>query len=254
MLNSLNPWRQFSVRTVKICSIIPARGGSKGIPHKNITLVCGKPLISYSIEHSLASKYIDRTIVSTDDRTIANVAARYGAEVPFVRPPEIAQDDSPDYPVFHHALQWLLDNQSYVPDMIVHLRPTSPVRDPRMIDQAIEILKRDKGADCIRTVCEPHNSPYRMWKKMGDRIVPFMDTKYYIPSPVPRQSLPKVYWQTASIDVIRYATIMEKRSMVGDNVIPLVVEDRIFNIDIDTKFDIHVAEIALNLLERYRNR
>ena len=124
----------------EIISIIPARGGSKGIPKKNIVLLAGKPLIAYSIGQSLQCRHIKRTIVSTDDPEIAEIAREYGAEVPFIRPKELAKDDTPDLPVFLHALDWLEKQESYLPDLIVHLRPTSPLREVKHIEEAIEKL------------------------------------------------------------------------------------------------------------------
>ncbi|MBT3921890.1 MAG: acylneuraminate cytidylyltransferase family protein, partial [Nitrospina sp.] len=115
-------------------SLIPARGGSKGIPRKNLALLDGKPLIAYSIEESLNCSLISRTIVSTDDPEIAEVARKYGAEAPFLRPSELAQDDTPDFPVFLHALEWLRANEDLSPDMFVQLRPTTPIRPSKIIE------------------------------------------------------------------------------------------------------------------------
>ena len=112
----------------EIMALIPARGGSKSIPRKNLMMIAGKPLIAYSIEHALQSRYVTRTIVSTDDPEIADVARGLGAEVPFLRPSEFAQDLSPDIDVFRHALTWLRDRQGYQCELVVHLRPTGPVR------------------------------------------------------------------------------------------------------------------------------
>ena len=190
---------------MEVCTIIPARGGSKSIPKKNITPLGGKPLIAHSITQSLRSKLIDRTIVSTDDDEIATISRDWGAEVPFMRPLELAQDKSTDLPVFIHALEWLRDDEGYKPDIIVHLRPTSPIRTPELIDRAINTLMNEPEADSVKTVCEPGQSPYRMWRIAGKYVEPFMGRQYYDPSPAPRQDLPVVYWQTSSIDVIRYA-------------------------------------------------
>src|SRR5689334_3014090 len=109
-----------------VLAIVPARGGSKGIPRKNLREVAGHPLIAYSIAVALQSREIDRVIVSTDDREIADVARSYGADIPFLRPAELAMDETPDLPVFQHALRWLQREQRYRPDLVVHLRPTSP--------------------------------------------------------------------------------------------------------------------------------
>ena len=120
---------------VATVAIIPARGGSKGLPRKNILPLAGKPLIAYSIEYSLNCSQIQRTLVSTDDPEIAEVARRYGAEVPFMRPTELAQDDTMDFPVFLNALEWLRAEEGSLPDLIVHLRPTTPLRPQGLIER-----------------------------------------------------------------------------------------------------------------------
>src|SRR5678816_951191 len=127
MVNGLGP----------VLAIVPARGGSKGIPRKNVRLIGGHPLIAYSIAAGLAAEHVDRVLVTTDDAEIADVARLYGADVPFRRPVELAADDTPDLPVFLHALEWLDREEGYRPEIIVHLRPTSPLRQVADIDEAI---------------------------------------------------------------------------------------------------------------------
>ena len=142
----------------KICAIIPARGGSKGIPRKNIQLVAGKPLIAYSIEKALQSKHINRVLVSTDDNEIAHVANTYGAEV-LMRPKQLAQDDTPDLPVIQHILQELKKHENYVPEYVVHIRPTCPLRSVSDIDSAIENII-NIPCDSVRTISEVKHHPY----------------------------------------------------------------------------------------------
>src|SRR5512137_723249 len=125
---------------MEILALIPARGGSKSIPRKNIRLLAGYPLMAYSIAAAIRSKGVTRTIVSTDDEEIARVAQSYGAETPFLRPLEYALDNTTDFPVFTHALSWLKENEEYQPDVVVQLRPTSPLRPPDCVDRAIQIL------------------------------------------------------------------------------------------------------------------
>src|SRR4029079_15801507 len=139
----------------EILAIVPARGGSKSIPRKNLIPVGGKPLIAYSIEHARTSRLVTRTIVSTEDAEIAEVARAHGAEVPFLRPAQYADDMSPDIDVFRHALQWLGDNEVYRPDLVVHLRPTGPVRRVELIDQAIALMLEHPEADALRSVSAP---------------------------------------------------------------------------------------------------
>jgi len=147
----------------QVLAIIPARGGSKSIPRKNIRPFAGHPLIAYSIAAGLAAKTVTRLIVSTDDEEIAAISRRYGAETPFIRPAEFSQDQTPDLPVFRHALHWLAEHEGYQPEIIVQLRPTSPVRRVAHIDQAVRILLERPEADSVRTVCVPFLNPYKMW-------------------------------------------------------------------------------------------
>src|SRR5262249_25075379 len=121
--------RNASMSKPDVLALIPARGGSKSVPRKNLLPVGGKPLIAYSIGHALAASSITRTIVSTDDDEIARVAAEHGADVPFRRPAQFATDFATDLEVFRHALEWLAEEEDYVPELVVHLRPTGPVRE-----------------------------------------------------------------------------------------------------------------------------
>ena len=228
---------------MQILGLIPARGGSKSVPRKNIKLLAGKPLITYTIEQAEKSKLIARVVVSTDSEEIAEISRKYGAEVPFMRPRELAEDDTPDLPVFQHALRWLKANEDYVPDIIVHLRPTAPFRKTEHIDAGIELLLKNEQADSVRSVCEPGQTPYKMWKMKGGYLVPLLtlDRKGAELHNLPRQGLPKVYWQTASVDVARYKTIMEKNSMTGDPILPLIIDER-YSIDLDSEIDFRLAE------------
>lgn len=134
-------------------AIIPARGGSKGIPRKNVRDIAGKPLIAWSIEQALASEFVDRVVVSTDDDEIAEIALLHGAEVPFRRPPELANDTAATEPSLVHALQWLEANEGYCPDNVILLQATSPVRYAGAIDRAIQQFS-DEEADSLLSVCE----------------------------------------------------------------------------------------------------
>ena len=228
----------------EILALIPARGGSKGIPRKNIKVVAGKPLIAYSIEQALASRFITRTIVSTDDPEIAQVAREFGAKVPFMRPGEFAQDLSPDIDVFRHALKWLRDREGYVCDLVVHLRPTGPVRRVELIDQAIELILNNPEADSLRSVSTPIQTPYKMWKIAEGCLKPILSidgiTETYC---LPRQSLPDVYWQNGYVDIVRPFVVLELGMMCGHRVIPFVVEEPMLEIDYEE--DIPRVEAAL---------
>ena len=223
----------------EILALIPARGGSKGIPRKNIRLFTGYPLIAWSIAAAKQSELVTRIIVSTDDEEIAAVAREWGAETPFLRPVELAQDKTTDLPVFEHALKWLEDVEGYRPDIIVQLRPTSPIRPQTMLNDAIRILLEHPDADCVRGVVPAAQNPFKMWRFNGDGkpLNPLLEVDG-IPEPynAPRQILPPVYWQTGHIDAIRDATITQKNSLTGDVIYPLLIDPK-YTVDIDTPAD-----------------
>ena len=223
----------------EILALIPARGGSKGIPRKNIRNFAGYPLIAWSIAAGLQAETVTRVIVSTDDVEIAAVARKYGAEVPFMRPAELAQDRTPDLPVFEHALKMLEEVDGYKPDVVVQLRPTSPIRPRGMVDEAVHILLSQKNADCVRGVVPAGQNPHKMWRFAGDDkpLKPLLEVEGIAePYNAPRQSLPPVYWQTGHIDAIRLSTIANKHSLTGDVIFPLVIDPR-YTVDIDTLSD-----------------
>jgi CMP-N,N'-diacetyllegionaminic acid synthase len=226
-------------------SLIPARGGSKGIPRKNLAPLAGKPLIAYSIEDSLNCSLVKRTIVSTDDPEIAKIAREYGAEVPFIRPTELAQDDTPDFPVFYHALNWLIENEEFCPDLIVQLRPTTPLRPPGMIAKALQMMMDDEEADSARSVREPSGSPYKMWKREGCYLKPFIQLEGVESYNLPRQKLPEVFFHDGLLDVIRASTILEKKSVTGDKILPITTESSFGVVDIDNPIDLVIAESLL---------
>jgi CMP-N,N'-diacetyllegionaminic acid synthase len=215
-----------------VLALIPARGGSKALPRKNVLPLAGKPLIAHSIEHALAAETIARTIVSTEDDEIADVSRAAGAEVPFIRPAELAQDDSPDLDVFRHALLWLDEHEGYRPALVVHLRPTHPIRRPERIDEAVRAIAADPEADSLRSVCWPAQTPYKMWRVTGGYLEAILEVEG-VPDAHsrPRQTLPEIWWQNGYVDVIRPRTILELGSMTGRRILPFVVDDPIVDID-----------------------
>jgi YrbI family 3-deoxy-D-manno-octulosonate 8-phosphate phosphatase len=232
---------------MQILALIPARGGSKSIPHKNIRPLAGFPLIAYSIAAARQSKLVTRIIVSTDDNEIASIARGFGAEAPFLRPSEFAQDNTLDFPVFAHALSWLREHEDYQPDILVQLRPTSPLRPPDCVDQAIQILQDHPDADSVRGVIPSGQNPYKMWRITNQgRMTSLLDLTG-VPEPfnAPRQALPQTYWQTGHIDSIRQSTILHKGSLSGDVIYPLQIDPR-YAIDIDTPRDWQRAEWLIN--------
>lgn len=235
---------------MNILAFIPARGGSKSIPHKNIKPFGGIPLIAYSIAVGLKSKLVNRVIVSTDDKEIAEVARKWGAEVPFMRPSELAADDTPDLPVFQHGLSWLKEHENYVPDLVVQLRPTSPLRPPDLTDTAIKILLKDKASDSVRAVVPSGQNPYKMWQITSKGYINSLLKVPNLLEPynAPRQKLPQTYWQTGHIDVIRYKTIMEKNSMSGSHILPLILAPS-YAADLDNESDWKYAEWLIENLK-----
>ncbi len=228
---------------MEVLALVPARGGSKSIPRKNIRPLAGHPLIAYSIAAGLQARLVNRVIVSTDDEEIAQVARSYGAETPFLRPPEFAQDNSTDFPVFTHALGWLAEQEGYHPDVVIQLRPTSPIRPLELVDQAVQLLLDHTEADSVRGVVPSGQNPHKMWRIEADgRMTPLLSAPGIAePYNAPRQALPPTYWQTGHIDAIRVNTIFEKRSLSGDTILPLVLDTR-YMIDIDTLNDWRRAE------------
>jgi CMP-N,N'-diacetyllegionaminic acid synthase len=231
----------------EVLAIIPARGGSKGLPGKNLRLLAGHPLIAYSVAAALQSNLVNRTICSTDSEEIAEVARQYGAEVPFLRPSAIAQDDSPDIDFFDHALQEL-GKSGYEPDIIVQLRPTDPIRRTGLLDDGIQMMIDNPKAHSVRTITEPGYSPYKMWTiEDSGNIAPLLTVPGVTePFNLPRQELPEVWWHIGVLDIVRTSVIKNSRSLSGTIVLPLKVV-RSESADIDTLDDF---ERASTLIER----
>lgn len=229
----------------EVLVLIPARSGSKSIPRKNIRPLAGFPLIAYSIAAGLAAETVDRVIVSTDDEEIARIAREFGAETPFIRPPSLARDETPDLPVFEHALAWLAEHEGYQPQIVVQLRPTSPFRRTWHIDQAVLRLIERPEADAVRTVCVPFQNPFKMWKINPDGFLqPLVNIGVPEAYNLPRQVLPEVYWQTGYVDAVWADTILTRHSMTGELILPLVIGAEEW-IDIDSPDDWRRAERLL---------
>lgn len=231
-------------QAAQVLAIVPARGGSKGIPGKNIKRLGGFPLIAYSIAAGLQAHSVNRVLVSTDDENIARVAREWGAEVPFLRPAELAQDNTTDWPVFDHALRWLEENEGYQPEIVVQLRPTSPFRRVSHIDDAVGLLRENAQADAVRTVCLPRENPFKMWLDDDGWMQPLMKGYGEEPYNQPRQELPVAWWQTGSVDACRARTIRELRSMTGRRILPLKMSATDV-IDMDSPADWEMAETLL---------
>lgn len=231
----------------EVLALIPARGGSKSVPRKNIIPLHGKPMIAWAIECALKSQHISRVIVTTDDEEISNIAREYGAEVPFLRPDEISGDFSTDIEFHLHALEWLKINEGYSPDMVVNLRPTPPSRSPKVIDKAIEVFYKHPEADSLRSIHLANETPFKMWTLNQNG---YMDSVAALPGITepynqPRQKLPLVYWQDGYIDITRPRVIYEMNSTTGNLIIPFIIEEPA--IDIDYPDALSSAEAQLKL-------
>ncbi|MDP8210689.1 MAG: acylneuraminate cytidylyltransferase family protein [Candidatus Stygibacter australis] len=230
---------------MEVLGIIPARGGSKGIPGKNIKLLSDKPLIDYSIKAAQNSKLLNKFIVSTDSDEIANICKLSGAEVPFIRPEEFARDDTPDRPMILHALEYLKENQNYIPDMVVLLRPTTPFKTGAIIDECITKLCENKEYSSLRTVTQTEgvHHPYWMFSNKDGFLKTFIDginlTEYHR-----RQLLPECYRLNGVVDVLRTDNLLKYNDIYGDKVgyISLSEYD---SIDIDNQFDFDLCEYIL---------
>lgn len=230
----------------QVLAIIPARGGSKGVPGKNIKPLAGRPLIAYAIDNARQSKYIQRVIVSTDDPAIAETAQGLGAEVPFLRPTELASDTATDLPVFQHALGFLAQREGYRPEMVAHLRPTAPLRTATHVDAGIELLMANPEADAVRSVCPAPKHPCKMWKFTEGRLEPFLPASICGPEAynLGRQQLPPAYIQNGSVDITRWRTVMEMNSMTGKRILGLLMAEH-ESVNIDTLLDFQLAETLL---------
>ncbi len=231
-----------TIQTGEVLALVPARGGSKSMPRKNLRVVAGKRMVVHSIDHARAARTISRVILTTDDQEIAEVGRAAGAEVPFIRPADIAQDLSTDYEFVRHALEWLRAHEGYDPDLVVQLRPTTPLRDLRLIDRAVEAIAARPDADSLRAVVTCCFTPYKMWRLRGDGyLLPLLQLPgFNEPWNEPRQVLPEVVQQDGFIDIVRPRTIFEQNSITGANVLPFFLDRE--SIDIDEEDELAEAE------------
>ncbi len=223
-----------------IAAMIPARGGSKRFPEKNIKPLRGKPLIAWTIEQALKSRYIDRVIVSTDDEKIAGVARRYGAEVPFRRPRILASDKASGVDVAIHALQWLKSKGGEF-DLFMVLQPTSPLRLSRDIDASIELLFKKSGKSVV-SVCRAEH--HVLWTNL---LPPNHSMKHFLRDGVANrnwQDLPKYYRLNGAIYVAFSDYLMKKRSFIAADTYAYIMPGE-RSVDIDTVLDLRIAEAVM---------
>lgn len=232
-------------KNLNVVGIIPARGGSKGVPKKNIKLLGNKPLIAYSIEEAKKSKYIDRLIVSTEDEEIAQVAKKYGAEV-ILRPPEMATDQAPTEPCLIHVVEQLKNTDGFMTGIVVLLQATTPFRKAADIDAALEKLVAHPTADSIYSVYEaPHQfNPYWISRIDDDGFIkPYLGDNLN----TNRQSLPKVYWRDGQIYAVYADKLLETGSRFGKTgSVPYINTTDKYHINIDHITDFWLAEILVD--------
>ena len=230
---------------MKILGLIPARSGSKGIPMKNIKKLNGKPLIAYTILSALKSKKINKILVRTDSKKIASISKKFGAEIPFLRPKELSNDVSKTIDVVKHSLKFLYENESYVPDIIVILQPTSPLRTSQMIDKSITMLK-NSNVSCVLGVKKISQHPYNSFWNKQNLLKPFTKNFQNYPQ---RQNLPELLYPTGSIYTFWRKTIEETNSYYGKKILPYVLPEE-NSIDIDTLHDFFLAESIMRKLKK----
>ena len=202
-----------------VVAIIPARSGSKTVAHKNIKLLAGHPLIAYSIASAQLSKSIGRIIVSTDSEHYAEIARKYGAEVPFIRPAELSSDKSGDREFLVHAMEWMEESEAIRPEYWVHLRPTTPLREPEIIDEAIELFLESQSSTSLRSAHPAPESPMKWFVKAGANFRGIVDTDV---SNLPKEAFKQVYIPDGYVDILRMSVVMSKASIHGENMLGFV--------------------------------
>lgn len=233
---------------MEILAIIPARGGSKGIPFKNVKLLNGKPLLEYTTRVALSSKFITRIVLSTENKDIADIGSKLGVEVPFLRPVDLSEDNTPSISVVKNVINELNMLEKYIPDIIILLQPTSPLRTLNQLNEAIELYLQS-NCDSLVSICEvPHNMSPSSALRMNENniVVPFMA---YDENNNLRQKKPKYFARNgAAIYIMSYNCIMNKNSLFGDSTIGYLM-DKISSIDIDDEYDWEIANLYLSKLE-----
>ena len=231
----------------KVLGLITARGGSKGIPKKNIEHVGGKPLIAWTIEAALKSNVFDRVVVSTDNNEIASVAQKWGAEVPFIRPGRLSKDDSPHVDVLIHAINWLQEKEDYSPEFLMLLQPTSPLRTSEDIDKSFE-LAVDRKADYVISVQEALSHPYSVMQVAEDqKLSEFLMSSGDDASYQRRQVRPKFYSLNGAIFIFKVDVLLTNKNTYPELTFTYVMpKER--SLDVDTSWDLHIANLVLNHL------
>lgn len=231
---------------MNILGIIPARGGSKGIPRKNIIPLAGKPLVAYTCAAACASKKLTRSILNTDSPEIAEVGRKYGVDVPFFRPEHLAEDDTPILPVIQHAVGWLEKNVDFYADIVVLLQPTSPLRTAHYIDAAIDLMLNTEADTVVSVVAVPHNFNPVSVMRQDDRgyLTSFLKGELILR----RQDKPRVFARNGPAVLVIRRSVIEQGKLYGDKVLPLEM-GWVESIDIDNLEDLEQAAFWLKYSE-----
>ena len=227
---------------MNILAIIPARGGSKSVPRKNIVKVNGRPLISYTISAALMVDRLTDVVVSTDDPEIAEISRELGAQVPFVRPVDLASDQAQSAPVIEHALYFMEKIKGLKYDAILMLQPTSPLRTSKHIEESLDLFTSQECDSVVSIVSVGGNHPFRMKRLIDNQLVNYIDQGFW--DMRPRQELPPVYIRNGSIYLIERDVLINKGQMIGEKCLGMVMGDK-ESINIDTPLDLKLAELLL---------
>lgn len=229
---------------MNITAIIPARSGSKGVPGKNIKNLGGIPLFAYSIIAAKMMPSVSRVVVSTDSEEYAQIAKAYGAEVPFLRPDNISGDKSTDFDLFIHALKWFKENENFNPEYLLHLRPTTPLREPEIMENAVKLFVENIDlASSLRSGHAAPESPYKwflkdehnFFKGLRDDLNPEKVN-------LPRQSFPTVYIPDGYIDILKSSVILNSGTLHGDR---MLVFESPYCVEVDTNDDFNYLEFQI---------
>jgi CMP-N,N'-diacetyllegionaminic acid synthase len=234
----------------KVTAIIPARSGSKSIPKKNMIDICGFPLIAYSIAAAKLSNKVDEIIVSTDGDELAEISLKYGADVPFLRPLEISGDSSTDIEFVYHYLNYLQGRDKSLPELIVHLRPTSPLRRISVIDDAVKFMQNESDFTALRSMHDTHLTPYKMFKISDEGIAePFLRKDgIYESYNLPRQRFEQAFIPNGYVDVIRSEVVINTGTLHGMRIKVWPTEHVA---DIDVVEDVRHADHMLRNKDRW---
>lgn len=229
-------------RPLRILGLVPARGGSKGIPGKNLRVLCGRSLVRRAVESGLESRLVSRVLLSTDSEDIAAEGRKAGAEVPFLRPAELAGDDTPSSAVVAHALEWLERNEGRLPDILVLLQPTAPLRRGHHVDEALDLLVSSGARSVVSVARVPgHHHPAWQFTIRGGALVPFMEGSKV---PARRQDLPPTYTRNGAVYAAHVKAWLEDGFAYGQGCLPYVMEPG-DSVNIDGPEDLALAEFFL---------